>query len=300
MTPFHITLSHIAHHSCISHHTATFHINSHISHQNIPQCITPYYTFELHNSASCTIPRHSAVYSTSQLHSTSHHNSFPYCIITAHCTTTSCCTTFHSTPPHFALLIVPHHHILHITAALYITQTHILHHIQHHTTSNIAHHSYILHHTDAFYMHGNIHRTTTPHHSHQTLLYLALPHHTMFHITPTRFTFHSRLPHLTIHSSFHITPTHSTSHHMLSQSYTLQLNSTLHITAAFYSHISPQHSVSHHIWPFHVSPHFISHFCTTQPHLYPTSQMLHIAHVAHHSCILHHTHYTVFVRTNTG
>lgn len=198
-------------HDTIPHYIITFctsqlHFtpHSHIPHQfpyltpnlncNIPQC-TSYYTFELHNSASCTIPRHSTVYFTSQ-HSVFHITPPQLFSITAHSTAHIHILHYTYRATHLTSLTIPHHHIL--PTALYIT--HILHHIQHHT---ITPHS-----TPSKYCTSQLHST-----SHQTLLYLALPHHTMFHITPTHITFHSRLPHLTIRSSFRITPMHSTCYH---------------------------------------------------------------------------------------
>ena len=358
---FHVTVQCIPHHSAQPHnsasctiprHSTVYSTSQHSVFHVTAQCI-PHHSAQPHNSASCTIPRHSTVYSTSQhsvfhitaqciphhstvystsqhtasfhiappqlffhtaYHSTLHHHILLH-NIPQH--TSTFCTTL--IVPHLTSLTIPHHHILHITAALYIR--HILHHIQHHT---------IPHRTPSKYCTSQLHSTphrciphhittcmvtciTLPHHTipYQTLLYLALPHHTMFHIRPTHITFQSRLPHLTIRSSFRITPTHSTSHHVITKLH-ITANSTLHITAAFYT--AQPHSTSHHHIPYrttydhsmsrHISYHtsarpshiYIQRHTITRHKCYTLHHMLHIT-VAFYTT---HTHYPVFVGTNTG
>lgn len=200
------------------------------------QCIPHHYTAIVH----ITTPQ---VFSI--LHNYTTFHTTPHCTTTSrhtrfHRRTSTLCTTltipdhtstFHSKPhlksqnyTSHTLHLIPHHHILQITASstFHITQfcttpphptshiTNVTHYttfyIAHHhiAPSHIAHQSCILHHTDAFHTtpsHGNnIHRTTTSHHT----AFHTAPHLTSHHIPHhAPFLSHQHFPHFTLS---HITP----------------------------------------------------------------------------------------------
>ena len=220
-------------HDTIPHYIITFctsqlHFtpHSHIPHQfpyltpnlncNIPQC-TSYYTFELHNSASCTIPRHSTVYFTSQhsvfhitppqlfsitAHSTAHIHILHYTYRATHLTSLTDCIIYHAySAPHPTSHNYTTFHtiqILHITVAFHITSntsiscTPTSHHVSYYTnthhipqqTTTFDNTLFITYHTNAFHMLSHT-LQLIPHFTSQlhSTLHSHIPCLATFHIT---------------------------------------------------------------------------------------------------------------------